>query len=110
MNPELQFVLHVVLQPLTCNPCAVAKLERVPDHGPVRNWEEGLGVLIGVGCEGRERTARATQDQSLEARRRNCDGVGHRKRADGSAVFAKDCPALVALIRLPSAILVRVSS
>ena len=69
---------------LTCYPCPVAKFERVPDHGPVGDWEEGLGVLIWVGREGWKRAARATQDQGLEPGGRDADCVGHRKLTTGT--------------------------
>lgn len=39
---------------LTCRAHAKAKVDGIPDHGPVGDWEERLGTLIGIGREGRK--------------------------------------------------------
>ena len=34
---------------LTCDTGSIAEIEGIPDHGPVGNWEQSLGVLIWIG-------------------------------------------------------------
>lgn len=40
---------------LTCNTHTITEIYRVPNHRPVGYGDQGLGVLIWVGSEGRER-------------------------------------------------------
>jgi hypothetical protein len=50
---------------LTSDTHAIAPVQRVPDHGTVRNWDERLGQVLGRRCEGVERDSRTTEDEGL---------------------------------------------
>lgn len=62
---------------LTGDAHSKAKVNRIPDHWPVCNRQQGLGVLIGVRCESRERRAGSAQDQGLKPRRGHRHSVRH---------------------------------
>lgn len=55
---------------------AIAPFERVPDHGPVGNGQQGLGHVAGRRGEGAKGRAGPAENERLEARRGQ-RGVGH---------------------------------
>lgn len=56
---------------LTGNSHPITPIQHIPDHGPIGQTDQGLGVLLGHGRESIETAPRPTQDQGLEA------GLGH---------------------------------
>lgn len=50
---------------------AVAPFKRIPDHGAISDWNQGLGEVFGAGCESVQRDAWSTENQRLETRRRH---------------------------------------
>lgn len=62
----------------TCNAHPVTPIERVPDHGPIRDGNKGFRKFGGLGSERAQRIARTAEYDGLEAGRRRHGGrVGH---------------------------------
>ena len=49
----------------TSNAHAIAPVQRVPNHGTVRDWDERFRQVLGRRCEGVERDSRTTEDEGL---------------------------------------------
>lgn len=49
----------------TSNAHAIAPVQRVPDHGTVRDRDERLRQILRRRCEGVERDSRAAKDEGL---------------------------------------------
>lgn len=49
----------------TSNSHAIAPIQRVPDHGTVRNRDERFRQILGRRCEGVERDSRTAEDEGL---------------------------------------------
>lgn len=49
----------------TSNSHAIAPVQRVPDHGTVRNGDERFGQILGRRCECVERDSRTAKNEGL---------------------------------------------
>lgn len=49
----------------TSNSHAIAPVQRVPDHGTVRDGDERFRQVLGRRCEGVERDSRSAEDEGL---------------------------------------------
>jgi hypothetical protein len=69
VSNQTHVVVYAILQNKhTSNTHAIAPVQRVPDHGTVRDGDERFRQIFWRRCEGIERDSRTTEDEGLQAR------------------------------------------